>query len=209
MAGLQSWSKLYECRQRVKAAHPSIWRLPVVKKELDRLLPLAESHKRVLEIGAGDRRFGRRMTAALPDLYYKSMDIDRETEQDYYSLDDLDETFDFIYAFELIEHLTPDDGLDLLRHAHRLLRPEGVLLLGTPNLYHPHRYFGDITHKTPYKYAELGGLMVMAGFKVPRFFRIYNDAFLRRTFRLNIGVWLHRYLDIDFAHTILAEAERP
>ncbi|MEJ2382723.1 MAG: class I SAM-dependent methyltransferase [Gammaproteobacteria bacterium] len=188
MAGLQSWSKLYECRQRVKAAHPSIWRLPVVKKELDRLLPLAESHKRVLEIGAGDRRFGRRMTAALPDLYYKSMDIDRETEQDYYSLDDLDETFDFIYAFELIEHLTPDDGLDLLRHAHRLLRPEGVLLLGTPNLYH---------------------LMVMAGFKVPRFFRIYNDAFLRRTFRLNIGVWLHRYLDIDFAHTILAEAERP
>jgi SAM-dependent methyltransferase len=208
MAGLESWSELYECRQQVRTAHPSIWRLPVVKKELDRLLPIVETHKRVLEIGAGDRRFGNKLMSAFSDVSYKSMDIDRQTEQDYYSLNDIDETFDFIYAFELIEHLTPEDGLELLRHAHRLLVGGGVLLLGTPNLYHPHRYFGDVTHKTPYKYAELGGLMVMAGFKVPRFFRVYNDAFLRRVFRLKIGVWLHRYLDIDFAHTILAEAQR-
>jgi SAM-dependent methyltransferase len=207
MTELESWSRLYECRQQVKAAHPSIWRLPVIKKELNRLLPIAQDHRRVLEIGAGDRRFGKRLMSSIPDLYYRSMDIDRRTEQDYYSLGDIDESFDFIYAFELIEHLTAEEGLELLTQARRLLADGGVLLLGTPNLYHPHRYWGDVTHKTPYKYAELGGLMLMAGFSNPRFYRIYNDAFLRRVFRLNVGVWLHRYLDIDFAHTILAEAD--
>lgn len=203
---IDSWSELYRLRQLVKQRYPTIWSVPLVKKEMDRLLTLVAAGARVLEAGAGDRRFGKRLQSLRPGIDYRSFDIDHATQQDYYRLEDIEGTFDCIYAFELIEHLTPEDGLALLRRLHKLLRPGGSLLLGTPNLYHPHRYWGDVTHKTPYKYEELGALMIMAGFGVPQVFRIYHDALLRRWFRLHIGVWLHRYLDIDFAGTILIEA---
>ena len=203
---LDSWSQLYRYRQEVKRRYPSIWSIPLIKKELDRLLEIVGDGSRVLEVGAGDRRFGKRLQAMRSNIEYRSFDIDRATEQDYYRVDEIAGEFDCIYAFELIEHLTPEEGLTLLRSLHGLLRPGGKLLLGTPNLYHPHRYWGDITHKTPYKYEELCGLMMMAGFGVPSVFRLYNDALLRRWFRIYIGVLLHRYLDIDFAGTVLVEA---
>lgn len=206
-ATIDSWSALYRHRQQVKRRYPSIWSVPLVKKEMDRLLAIVPDGARVLEVGAGDRRFGRRLRVARPGIEYRSFDIDRETRQDYYRLEDIEGTFDCIYAFELIEHLPADEGLALLQRLRSLLRENGTLLLGTPNLYHPHRYWGDITHRTPYKYEELGGLMMMAGFELPTVHRIYNDAWLRRWFRLHVGVMLHRYLDVDFAGTILVDAE--
>lgn len=206
MATISSWSALYRHRQLVKQRYPTIWSVPLVKKEMDRLQAIVADGTRVLDVGAGDRRFGSKLQAVRSSLEYRSYDIDRGTEQDYYRLDDVDGQFDCIYAFELIEHLSADEGLLLLQRLRGLLRDNGTLLLGTPNLYHPHRYWGDITHKTPYKYEELGGLMMMAGFALPTIHRIYNDAWLRRWFRLNVGVLLHRYLDIDFAGTILVEA---
>jgi SAM-dependent methyltransferase len=201
-----SWSDLYRNRQLVKRLYPKIWSVPLVKKEFDCLLPIVPEGAHVLEMGAGDRRFGERLQAMRPDIKYLSYDIDRNTRQDYYSLDEIQVSFDCIFAFELIEHLSLNDGFTLLCSAKKLLREGGHLLLGTPNLYHPHRYWGDVTHKTPYKYEELGGLLLSAGFDSLRTFRQYNDAWLRRWFRLHVGVWLHRYLDIDFAGTILIEA---
>lgn len=203
---MDSWSELYRHRQVVRQRYPSIWSVPLVKKETDRLLAIIFDGMRVLEVGAGDRRFGIRLQSLRKDIDYRSFDVDRATRQDYYRIEDVEGEFDCIYAFELIEHLTPEEGLGLLSRLHGLLRPQGRLLLGTPNLYHPHRYWGDVTHKTPYKYEELGGLMMMAGFGLPSIFRIYNDAWLRRWFRLHVGILLHRYLDIDFAGTVLLEA---
>jgi len=203
---IESWSELYHYRQLVKKAYPNIWSVPVIKKEMSRLLAIISNGFRVLEVGAGDRRFGRKLLVLRPDIEYRSFDIDRKTQQDWYEIKDIKGEFDCIYAFELIEHLTPEDGLALLRSLRGLLRENGTLLLGTPNLYHPHRYWGDITHKTPYKYEELGGMMLMAGFEHPSVYRIYNDAILRRWFKLNVGIFLHRYLDIDFSGTVLIEA---
>lgn len=203
-----AWSDLYRCRQQVKRRYPNIWVVPVLKKETDRLFPLASNSRRVLEIGAGDRRFGKKLQRYYPMLDYRSYDIDRQTVQDYYRLEDITGDFDLVYAFELIEHLSVEDGLELLRRVHGFLRTGGKILIGTPNLYHPHRYWGDVTHKTPYKYEELGGLLLMAGFSIPTVYRLYNAPWLQRWFRLYIGVWLHRYLDIDFAPTILVEAEK-
>lgn len=203
---IYSWSDLYRHRQAVKRLYPTIWSVPLVKKELDRLLSLVSDGARVLEIGAGDRRFGKRLLSLKPNIEYRSFDIDRNTKQDYYGLEEIEGNFDCIYAFELIEHLSTDEGFALLQKMRTLLRPDGRVLLGTPNLYHPHRYWGDVTHKTPYKYEELGGMILLAGFESPQVFRLYNDAWLRRWFRLHVGILLHRYLDIDFAGTILIEA---
>jgi len=50
--------------------------------------------------------------------------------------------------------------------------------------------------------------MLMAGFNTINFHRMYNDAFLRRSFRTLIGIHLHKYLELDFARTLLAEGKR-
>lgn len=201
------WSKLYAARNTVTRQFPSVWRIPVIKKEMDRLAQHARPGAALLEVGAGDRRFERKIKAVQPDVRYKSFDIDRSTAQDYYDIAAIEGQHDLVYAFEVIEHLTPQDGLQMLRTLRPHVAPGGTLLLGTPNLYHPHRYFGDLTHITPYKYEELGALLVLAGYRVKGFYRIYNDAFVRRAIRLHLGTWLHRWLAIDFAHTVLVEAE--
>lgn len=205
--GIGGWSELCGFREKTKALYPSIWDLELVKKEMDRLLPHIKDGDRILEVGAGDRRFEAKLKTKRNAVTYKSLDIDRTTHQDYYHLDEIEESFDFVFMFEVIEHLTPEEGLSLLRRLGELLADGGALLVGTPNLYHPHRYFGDITHKTPYKYHELGALMMMAGFKNLRAYRVFNDAFLRRVFRLYVGIHLHKYLDLDFAGTVLIEGE--
>ena len=175
---------------------------------MDRLLANIQDGDRVLEVGAGDRRFSTKIKVRRQNIVYRSMDIDRATPQDYYRVDDIQGEYDVIYAFELIEHITHEEAIDLLRSLHGHLRLGGTLILGTPNLYHPHRYFGIIAHKTPYKYEELGAMLLMLGYQKLRCFRLFNDAWLYRLFRLYIGVWLHRYLDIDFAGTMLYEVVR-
>ncbi len=208
MEGLESWSELYRCRQEIRRIYPTVWDVPLVKKELDRLLPNIREGYRVLEVGAGDRRFEKKLGKYYSAITYKSCDIDRHTRQDFYDLEEIDEEFDFIFMFEVIEHLTLSEGLHILKQLRKLLKVPGVLLLGTPNLYHPHRYFGDVTHRTPYKYEELGALMGMAGYMNLRAYRVFNAPFFKRWLRLHVGIVLHRVLDLDFAPTVLMEGEK-
>ncbi len=42
-------------------------------------------------------------------------------------------TFDVVTALELMEHLTPEDGLRLMNEVHRVLKPQGCFILSTPN----------------------------------------------------------------------------
>ena len=140
-------------------------------------------------------------------INYKSMDVDRKQFHDYHSLDEIEESFDAILLFEVIEHLDLEEGIELIRKIYSLLTPGGKLFLTTPNLYHPHRYW-DCHHKTPYRYDELGGLLSATGFIPRHIYRIYNDAFLRRLFRIYFAAPLHRYLNVDFAPSILMVAQR-
>lgn len=45
-----------------------------------------------------------------------------------------DGSFAYVFAEHLIEHVTERQGTELLREAHRILRPGGVLRLTTPDL---------------------------------------------------------------------------
>lgn len=208
MTNIQSWSELFGHRKQIKKRYPEIWDIPLVKKEMERITPHLREGIRILEIGAGDRRYETKIKKFVPMATYKSLDIDKKTHQDYYQIGDIKETFDLILMFEVIEHLTPGEATEMFKKILTLLVRGGTLLLSTPNLYHPNRYFQDITHKTPFRYEDLGATMLMAGFNTITFYRMYNDAFLRRTFRTLIGVHLHKYLEMDFARTLLAEGQR-
>lgn len=45
-----------------------------------------------------------------------------------------DRTFDFIFSEHMIEHIRFEDGLDMLRECHRVLKPGGVVRIATPDL---------------------------------------------------------------------------
>ncbi len=45
-----------------------------------------------------------------------------------------DNTFDVVYHSHLLEHLTPQQGRDLLAECHRVLRPDGIVRIVVPDL---------------------------------------------------------------------------
>src|SRR5688572_13195575 len=58
-----------------------------------RVLP---SSRRILEIGAGDRSFEPELRARGFAGLFRTMDVDRNQRFDYYSMDDVTETFDAV-----------------------------------------------------------------------------------------------------------------
>ena len=202
-----SWDLFYQHRKKIKKQFQPFWKIKIIKKPLEILRKELTPTDSILDIGAGNRMIGEKITRALGIQNYKSMDIDRKQFHDYYSLDEIKESFDAVLLFEVIEHLDLEEGIDLIRKIYSLLNPGGKLVMTTPNLYHPNRYW-DCHHKTPYRYDELGGLLSATGFITRNVCRIYNDAFLRRLFRIYVAAPLHRYLNVDFAPSILIIAHK-
>jgi SAM-dependent methyltransferase len=164
--------------------------------------------EKVLDIGASDRSLQERLKRHYPKLIYKSMDIDRERFHDFYTLEEIRESFDVVFLFEVIEHVDFEEGVRLLKGVYDFLNEGGRLILTTPNVFNPSRFWRDVTHKMAYCYDELGGLLLAQGFQIKVMYRTYNDAFHRYFFRLYVMAPLHRYLGIDFAKSILVIAEK-
>jgi len=161
---------------------------------------------KILDIGASSRDLEMRIKKHRAQIVYKSMDIDREVVHDYYSLDEVEETFDAVLLFEVIEHVDLEEGLKMLKKIHSVLKAGGHLILSTPNTFNPGRFWRDATHRVAYCYDELGGLLLNQNFKIKGMYRTYNDAFHRYLFRIYVMSPLHRYLGIDFAKSILIVA---
>ena len=91
----------------------------------------------------------------------------------YHSMTDLsafpDESFDLVYSGQSIEHVTPDDGMLVLKEVHRLLRPGGHFALDTPNgrvTRLASTEFVDPDHKVEYTHQELSRMITDAGFSI-------------------------------------------
>jgi 2-polyprenyl-3-methyl-5-hydroxy-6-metoxy-1,4-benzoquinol methylase len=165
--------------------------------------------EKVLDVGASNRNLEDRLKRNFPALVYRSMDIDREQPHDFYSMEEIRESFDVVFLFEVIEHLELEEGVRMVRQIHDLLNPGGRLILTTPNVFNPGRYWQDATHRVAYSYAELAGLLLANRFQIRVMYRTYSDAFLRYLFRVYVMAPLHRYLGIDFAKSVLVVAEKP
>lgn len=202
------WSQLIRGRELIHRRYPKIWDLKLIKRPSR----LVKSHLRpgmsVLEVGASDRRMEGRIKEAYPDITYKSMDIDRRLPHDYYSLNEIDEQFDLTILFEVIEHLTLEEGVEMLRRLHGLLVKGGKLILSTPNIYNPGRFWIDATHKTAYSYEELGGVVLSQGFDVLEIYRTFNASVPKYFLRLTLFYPLHRILDVDFAKSVVFLAQK-
>ncbi len=203
-----SWSRLFEHRDKVHQRYPEIWDLKILRKRFALILKILRDGEKVLDIGASDRSFKERIQDHYPNLIYKSMDIDREQFHDFYELEEIRESFDVVLLFEVIEHLGLEEGVQLLRKIYDLLNGGGRLILTTPNIFNPGRFWRDATHRVAYGYDELGGILLAQGFHIRAMYRTYNDVFHRYLWRVYVMVHLHRYLGIDFANSIVVVAEK-
>ncbi len=202
------WSILIFYREKIHERYPTIWNLKLIKRPSWLLKKVLRPGMHVLDVGAGDRRMEKRVKDIYPDIVYKSMDVDRSNYHDYYSLDEIKERFNLVILFAVIEHLTLEEGLNLLKSLYELLADEGILLISTVNVFHPNRFWATSDHKTAYSYDELGGIVLSQGFEVVGIYRTFHASVIKYLLRRTIFYPLHRILNVDFAKSIVVLAKK-
>lgn len=80
--------------------------------------------------------------------------------------------YDIIFAFDLIEHFTKDELLELTNLIYNSLSDAGLFIIRTPNgqgYFSGHIIYGDLTHQTIFTPNSLTQLLVNAGFNSVEF----------------------------------------
>ena len=134
------WQNLYHHRRAIAKQFGDIWDLPVARRYHQVVANEGRSGFSVLEVGAGDRGFEQKLKDYWGEVGYCSCDIDPTFDHDFKHIDEVSGAFDLICAFELIEHLTLADAQYMVEKMLALLKPGGVAILTTPNIYYPPAY---------------------------------------------------------------------
>jgi len=203
------WSQLFKHRQAVSKQYPSIWSLPIAPRYSDVLLRTDIEPTALLEMGAGERGLNNKIAKQWPNCRYASFDIDPHGNHDFFRLEDITGTYDIVCMFEVIEHVPPQLALTMLNKCFEVLKPGGLLMITTPNIYYPPGFLRDATHITPWCYDELGGIAKLAGFEIKQLYRLYKEALLKQFIRRFCAYPLFRLLRIDFAKQIILVAKKP
>ncbi len=204
-----SWSELYAARTKVQKRYRKIWDVPIARRYSTVIHKYGHDGAQVLEVGAGGRALQNRLKKWWPNTQYKSYDIDLNTEQDFYELDDISGVYEMIYMIEVIEHVRPEIAKQILTKCYEVMAPGGLLFVTTPNIYYPPNYLRDATHITPWCYDELGAVSCMAGFELKSIYRLYSDSFWGKLLHRVLFYPVHKALGIDFAKHLLLVARKP
>ena len=170
-------NRYFETRLAPNPHRRAVWRH--ICAYLERWIP---PDAEVLELGAGWCEFANNVRAQR----VVAMDIDSTVERaagegvtavvgDCTDLGGFaDDSFDVVFASNLLEHLERPAATALLAGARRDLRPGGRLVLVQPNFrLDPGRYFDDFTHVAIYTDRSLHDYLVSEGWEVthlePRF----------------------------------------
>lgn len=147
----------------------AVWR--EVARHLQRYIPEAG---KLLEIGAGYCDFINAAVAAEKH----ALDLNPETReyaspdvkvhvQDAREMDLPPDTFDVVFASNVLEHFDDADLLKVMGGVTRVLKRGGKLLLVQPNFrYATREYFDDFTHKKIFSHVSLQDFLVSRGFRI-------------------------------------------
>ena len=206
MADGIDWSKIRRGRDAASKSLPKITKIPIVKSNRQVISNILKNGDAILDIGANNRSLEKYLSSIIGKVSYFSLDTDKNLPHDYYDMAAIDRKFDVIVALDVIEHMTLIDTVALFERIYELLNPSGCIVISTPNVCHPVRFWRDCTHITPYRYDELAGLLISAGFHDIKIYRIKN---MKAKDRLRYWIYspLLRLLDIDFAPGIVAVAK--
>jgi len=203
------WSQLFEQRKKVARRFGEIWQIPIARRYSDVLSKLGRESVTLLEIGAGKRGLKNKMTGYWGQFDYLSCDIDTHHHHDFSEIDLVTGEFDLICAFEMIEHVTLEEAHRLLTRCFELSLPGGQIALTTPNIYYPPDFLRDATHRTPFCYDELGGLLQLCGYETTAIYRLYHDSLVKKLIKRVLMYPIFRVLGIDFAHKIMVVGMKP
>lgn len=201
------WNDVKIGRSDASRLLPSILKLPLIKNHRDLLTDLIEDGQSLLDIGANNRSLLEYLKLKTgKKFFYKSYDIDKTLEHDYYDIEDINQGFDIITILEVIEHMSVNEVRYLFSKANALLNKGGTIVISTPNVYHPVRFWRDCTHITPFAYDELVGLLVASNFSHFDVYRVKSNMKLKDWARY----WLYKpfikLMGIDFAPGIVVVA---
>jgi len=202
------WSRLFQEREKIHNRYKEVWDIPLIKRRKQILKRFLKNGMSILDVGAGMKGIKEEIEQLGIQIDYKSMDIDRSIDHDFYDIHDIHESFDCIMLFEVIEHLSLQEGLDLLKTLRERMKDTGILILSTPNIFNPSRFMRDVTHRTFYAYDELCGLLTLAGYATVELYRSYNDALHRYIVKVYLLNFLFRILGIDYGYSIFVVAAK-
>jgi len=189
-------------------------------------------HLKILDVGCGSGKTTRLLKTL--SNYVCGLDINDHRETDYsdffefvrgtaYALPFGDETFDLIAAFDIIEHV---DDHKMMKETHRILKKQGRLLIGTPNIFRlsnmarnlfghkvvfPKSYgkdpvLGEIIHLREYSIEDLCELLKMHGFKILQKQGVLLGGYLFGS--RGQGFILPHKIFADFTHHLFILAEK-
>jgi len=167
----------------------------------------------LLDVGAGDLRIMRKFQRAGYRGVYDTQDVGGEGSYTYRSLDEITKRYGAILCLDVIEHLTLEDGLGMVRKMISLLEPRGVLVLQSPNAaYIPDPMSWDMTHIHVYNAGDLWAYLKCEGLEVDLYRVAMRDEnpgpIVSARLRITDYVKL-KILGCDFANNIAAIARRP
>lgn len=203
------WQKLYQHRKDIEKRFGDVWALPVASRYHRVVANIGGPGVKLLEVGAGDRSFKKRMSSYWGELEYVSCDIDPTYPHEFNHIDDVTGEYDLICAFEMIEHVTLEEAAHVVQRSYDLLKPGGSMALTTPNIYYPPAFMRDVTHVTPFCYDELGALLTLGGFEITSIHRLYHDSIAKKLIRRYLMYPVFRTIGIDFAKQIIVVATKP
>ncbi len=159
------WSELTRGRQHAVETLPNILQFPIIRDKMELLRNMLKEGDRFLDMGANDRLLEKQLKEAGLNVKYSSFDVDKNLKHDYYELGDIKGSYETISSFEVIEHISPDEIIELFRKAHELLVKDGWFIVSTPNVCHPVNLWTDCSHITAVRHNVLYYLLQSAGFK--------------------------------------------
>jgi len=165
----------------------------------------------VLDVGAGDLRVKNRLVGAGFSGDYHTQDIAAEHHHTYRDLTQVRQTYDAIICLDVIEHMTFEEGIALIRKMDSLLNPGGVLILQTPNgrcIRDPLAW--DMTHRHCYNLPDLWALFTSEGYRAEGYRVVFEGrGGLKEKFYGLLGKFvITRLIGADYADNIALIAHK-
>lgn len=205
--GRPPWVKMYALRQEVRKRFRDPLGLPLARRPELVAASMIPQGSRVVDVGSGDGSMREKLSREGLSCDYTS--VDPGGGADFESVAEAPGPFDAALLFEVLEHLGPDTGADLLRSIRDKVRPGGLLVVSVPNVFKPGQQIKDSTHLTPYPWDELGAVLAACGWHLEAMFRVYNAPMVSRFLHLRAFWLLHRFLEIDCARSVMAVGRKP
>ncbi len=157
----------------------------------------------VLDLGCGRAKI-LRSNLGLTEEHYHSLDNDPTGEFTYRGIDEISEgkTFSLVFANQFLEHVHLSDAIDITAKVEGFLSSDGFVIFTVPNIAHPVRHWGNITHLTPWHFGSLYTLFKHCNLDVVEIAR-YSKRHPKGIIEKVIAFYINRIYRVDWCDSIL------